>query len=200
MAETTTTDVALPGNVRNYWLAQTAEFIRHSLEPTLRDRLQQSFSGALRKTLASGNLGAWAPRQHQLELLEAIAGSATSEKDAQARLVECGAYVEKHVSNRISSLLFGIMTADMFLRRLQAFWERDHDHSRGKCESELGSDGRSAIVRLSDIKGYELIGPAWMGWTRSALTSLTHANVTASIESSPRALTQADSFQFKVAW
>jgi hypothetical protein len=86
------------------------------------------------------------------------------------------------------------------LRRLQAFWERDHDHSRGKCESELGSDGRSAIVRLSDITGYDLIGPAWMGWTRSALTSLTHASVTASSEGFPRALTQADSFQFKVAW
>lgn len=191
---------ARAGTVRNYWLAQTVEFIRHHFEPAQRDRLQQSFSGPLRKTLASGNLGSWSPRQHQVELLRAIVGTAATDADALARLSECGAFIEKHVSNRISSLLFQIMTPEMLLRRLQAFWERDHEHRQGRCECEITDAGRTAVIRLCDISGYEYIGPVWMGWTRSALSSLTRTDAKASTEGFTRANVGGDVFQFEVVW
>lgn len=188
------------GSVRGYWLAQTVEYVRHHFEPAQRERLQQAFSGSLRRTLSSGNLGAWAPRQHQVELLQAVAGTAASDADARARLAECGAFVEKHVSNKISSLLFGIMTPDMFLRRLHAFWQRDHGHEHGRCSVELAPGAQRAHVELSEISGYDFIGPVWMGWTRSALASLTHGVVDSSCESWSRSAASADVFQFEVAW
>jgi rsbT co-antagonist protein RsbR len=187
-------------SVRGFWLAQTVEFVRHRFDAAARERIESSFSPALRKTLGELSLGDWVERQHQVELTRAIASEAKDDDDALAHLTACGELIAERSANEFTKLLMQIVTPRLFLEKLQGFWERDHGQV-GSCQVEFSPATPShATIRLSKVAGYDHIGPMWMGWTRAGLAALGQSNVELSQRCWSRSTPAADPFEYQVGW
>lgn len=185
-------------HVRGYWLALSAEFVRHHFEPAQRERMEGAFSAPLRKALAGLAFGDWVPREHQVELFRAIVAASANEAEALTRLSACGEFVERRAVNKVSGLLFGILTPTLLLKKLPRFWERDHGH--GRCQVEPSATGASATILLSDIAGYDHVGAVWLGWLRAALGSAGAREVRASQRGWSPASPAPERISYEVSW
>ena len=159
--------------VRSYIVSQALEFGTSKCSPAVRKHLENGASEQLRASLAYRSPSDWCPREHLVEVLTAVA-ELDARNARQEQLVACGQYINERSANAISSLLMGILTPALFVKKLPRFWQREH---RGSARLELErSEGAVELVRfrLSGVAGYDHIALVWLGWMKSALTQMGH--------------------------
>lgn len=157
----------MANQVRGYVIAQTLEFIRTRCSPRAGEELESSLSPALQAALTRLSPVDWAPREHLVELLNVVAGSAHGEAERYDVLASLGRYLSERTHNEFTSLLLGILTPELLAKKFPKLWQREH---RGQARLELDPEGNRpgrARLRLVGVEGYDHVGAVWSGWLDS---------------------------------
>ena len=157
--------------IRGHVIARTAEFLRSECDPALALRVNSSVSFDLTETLRELVPARWYPRDLQVELLSAIAhahgDSAATERD----LVRCGAQLALG-NNDFMILLTKLLTPELFMRKAERLWTRDHQ-SCGRCELDaLDVASRTARLCLRGVGGFAHEALVWQGFMKGILDAV----------------------------
>jgi hypothetical protein len=162
--------------VRGYLVAQALEFVRSRCSPAVKDRVDALLSSQFRAGIGGLTPGGWFPRRHMAEVLSALA-QATPEDARFEQLVQCGQFINQRTTNEFVALVYGILTPELFVKRVPRFWQREH---QGEARCELSpTDGGSGLSRLElvGVEGYDHIGVVWLGWMKGALSQMRSGGV-----------------------
>jgi hypothetical protein len=185
--------------VRGYLVTQTLEFVQTRCTLSQRERVEAGLSKDFRAALGGLTPGGWFPREHMAEALSALA--TTTSEDARYELfVACGQFISQRTTNEYTSLMFGILTPELFVKKVPRFWQRDH---QGGARLELDTAGTTpgiARLELTGVEGYDHIGVVWLGWMKGALAQMHSAGVDLRQNGWSPAEPAPSSVQYEVRW
>ena len=185
--------------IRGHVIAHTAEFFRNQCDPTIALRIDGALSFELKAALRDIKPGAWYPRSHQVELLTAVAKAHGSDAPTRSDLLRCGAAMTSG-GNEFMRLLLKILTPELFLKKSERFWLRDHSQS-GSCELErLDAMGHAGRLRLRGIAGYTHAGIIWLGWIKNVLERVSGADAQVHQQGWTWANPAPDEVVYEVRW
>lgn len=162
--------------VRGHVLKHTARFFRDECDPAIALRVNSAISIELRALLQEISPPEWYPRQLQVELLNAAALAHGNDDAAQRDFIRCGAMIAL-AENQFMMLLTKLLTPELFFRKVDRLWARDHQNS-GRLElDQLDSSGRSARLRLRDVGGYAHSAAIWMGFMKGIMDEVSPRGV-----------------------
>jgi hypothetical protein len=160
---------------RGHVIMHTATFLQQNA--AVKDSLLEAESSLeLRTELDAMAAATFYPRRLHTELLSMLATSrgtgGTGNDPGYTSILRCGAALLSP-QNQFSVLLMKVLTPELFIKKLPRFWQRDHGSS-GRCQVEaFDAAAHRALVRLTDVAGYQHIGIFWLGWLSSMLRELT---------------------------
>lgn len=111
----------------------------------------------------------WYPRQDISEVLGAIAAHHHQKDGTEREALEgVGSCIGETATNTFLKLIMRILTPSLFTSKLPDFWRRDHRFG-ALTPSLFDTTGRRMLVSLTDVEGYDYIGPVAEGFLRFAL-------------------------------
>jgi hypothetical protein len=154
--------------IRGHVIRHTVRFFRVQCDPLLALRIDAELPLELRTTLEDIEPAGWYPRQYEIELLQAVARAHGGEEAAREDLLRCGAGMAVG-DNEFTKLLMKVLTPELFLKKAERFWSRDHQDAAGYRLERCDIEQRRASLRLHGVAGYTHCGLIWMGWLRGVL-------------------------------
>ena len=185
--------------VRGYLVAQALEFVRTRCGTSEREGVEAQLSGQFRSAAAALTPAGWFPRRHMAEVLNAI-GAVMTEDTRYERLLACGQFINQRTTNDFTSLVYGILTPELFVRRVPRFWQHEH---QGGARFELDAAGTSAglaRLELSGVEGYDHIGVVWLGWMQGALAQMRSGGVTLTQSGWTPTASSPAKIQYELRW
>ncbi|HKU36695.1 MAG TPA: hypothetical protein VJR89_01075 [Polyangiales bacterium] len=149
--------------IRGHIIQQTVRYFRNECDQDTALRIDATLPLELKALLRELVPAHWYPRRHEAELLAAIAHVVGNEEAVRRMLLRCGASMAVG-ENEFMKLLMRVLTPELFLKKLGAFWTRDHQDSGGYRVERLDLEGRNASLRLTGIAGYTHSALLWQGW------------------------------------
>jgi hypothetical protein len=151
--------------------------VRSHCTPAARDRIDAQLSSQFRSALTNLTPAGWSPRRHMGEILNALASTAGSEEARYQQLCACGEYINQRTTNEFTALVYGILTPELFVKKLPRFWQREHQ-GEARCVLDTGAEPGRASFTLVGVEGYDHIGVMWLGWMKGALGQMRSAGAT----------------------
>jgi hypothetical protein len=149
--------------IRGHVIQHTVTYFRTQCDPDTALRIDAALPFELKAQLRELVPASWYPRRCEAELLQAIAHVHGDEESTRRILRRCGAAMAVG-DNEFMKLLMRVLTPELFLKKLPAFWSRDHQDSAGYHLDRLDAEARRASFRLSGIAGYTHSALIWEGW------------------------------------
>lgn len=184
--------------VRGYLVAQALEFVRTRCGAAERERIEAQLSGQFRSAASALTPSGWFPRRFMAEVLHAI-GAATPEETRYDQLLACGQFINQRTTNDFTVLVYGILTPELFVRRVPRFWQREHQGA-ARCELDPGSSAGLTRLELSGVEGYDNIGVVWLGWMQGALAQMRSGGVTLTQSGWTAASPAPGKIQYELRW
>jgi hypothetical protein len=158
--------------MRGYTMIGCIAFIDERYDEPTRKRLYDGLSPEVRSHLSSYKRVEWYPRMHLVEFLQGLAAVHGSDEQAVFRdLVACGQSVAKDAATTFLRLLMKILTPVLFAKKIPDIWARDS--KGGKMTADASHvDDRLLVMRLTDVEGFDHIGPLAVGWITFAMTAM----------------------------
>jgi hypothetical protein len=158
--------------MRGYTMIGSIAFIDEHYDEQTRKRLYDGLAPEVRSNLSNYKRVEWYPRLHLVEFLRGIATvHGGDEKAAYRDIVACGQFVARDAATTFLRLLMKILTPVLFAKKIPDIWERD---SRGgKMTADASHvEQRLLIMHLTDVEGFDHIGPLAVGWITFAMTAM----------------------------
>jgi hypothetical protein len=185
--------------IRGHILAYTASFVHGECGSAIASRATSLMSLDLRTTLRELDPAAWYPRRYQEELLGALVKAHDDEGASRRELLRCGSGMV-YANNEFMKLLVQLLTPELFLKKADRLWLRDHRNS-GTCELEsLDGDARVGRLRLRGVLGYAHAGIVWLGWIRGALSGTAGRGAQVTQQGWTSASPAPDEIGYEVRW
>ncbi len=161
-----------PPMMRGYTMIGCKAFIDEQYDEATRARLYDSLSPEVRSSLPTYKRVEWYPRDHVIEMLRGIARVHGADQQAAFRdIVACGQFVAKDAATTFLRLLMKILTPVLFAKKIPDIWERDS--KGGKMVADAShADDRRLLIQLTDVEGFDHIGPLAVGWITFAMTAM----------------------------
>lgn len=157
-------------SVRGHWTTSALSFIDSHYSASTSERLVSDLPRELRQAVAQMGPAEWCPRNYHVDLMAAIVSVHDDENRAFQDLMTYGQYVAAEATAGPLRQFMLVATLKLFAKKLPQLWDRDHLGS-GSLESDIAflDEGRLPL-RFSGIQGYDHVGPAMLGWVKTAIT------------------------------
>jgi hypothetical protein len=156
---------------RGYSILGCINYIGTAYDGPTRDKMLGALPAGVRSRLDSYNKIEWYDRNEMAELMRVIAAQHPDEAAARTALVDCGQTIAKDAANTFLKLLMKVLTPTLFARKVPDIWKRDM--RGGKFEADTSRvDQRVLVMHLTDVEGFDHIGPVAAGWVKFAMTSM----------------------------
>jgi hypothetical protein len=185
--------------IRGHVIQQTVKFFRSECDPDLALRIDAALPLELKTQLRELVPGAWYPRRHEVEILQAVAHVHGDEESARRTLLRCGASLAVG-NNEFMKLLMRVLTPELFVRKLASFWNRDHQHSGSYRLDRVDVDARSASLSLSGVSGYTHSALLWHGFIEQIFREICSAGCEVRQQGWTWSNPAPDVIAYEVAW
>lgn len=165
-------------SVRGYMFFGTGKYLETAYDDATRAVILDAMSPRVRGLMAKVDNVTWYPREDISEVLGTIAAY-HHQKDGKEReaLEGIGSCICETATNTFLKLIMRILTPSLFQSKLPDFWRRDHKFG-ALTPSLFDTNQRRMLVSLTDVEGYDYIGPVAQGFMRFALNGVfNYANV-----------------------
>jgi hypothetical protein len=158
--------------MRGYTMIGCLAYIDERYDEATRKRLYDGLSPDVRTNMSSYKRVEWYPRAHLVDFLRGIAAVHGSDDEAAFRdIVACGQSVAKDAASTFLRLLMKILTPVLFAKKIPDIWARDSQG--GKMTADASRVGeRLLVMHLTDVEGFDHIGPLAVGWISFAMTAM----------------------------
>jgi hypothetical protein len=158
--------------MRGYTMIGSMAFIDEHYDEATRKRLYDGLSPEVRSHLTTYKRVEWYPRPHLVAFLRGIANVHGTDQQAVFQdIVSCGRFVAKDAATTFLRLLMKILTPVLFAKKIPDIWERDS--KGGKMVADAShADERLLLIHLTDVEGFDHIGPLALGWITFAMTAM----------------------------
>jgi hypothetical protein len=157
--------------IRGHVIQHTARFFRTECDPAVALRIDASLPLEQREAMNGLSDPAWYPRRYETALLAGVARAFEEEEATRTQLIRCGSSLAVG-DNEFMKLLVRVLTPELFMRKLERFWVRDHRDGAGYVVEQCDLERRSASLRLRGVAGYTHGGLIWLGWMRGILNEI----------------------------
>lgn len=167
-----------PPMMRGYTMIGCMSFIDEKYDEATRKRIYDGLSPEVRGHMSSYKRVEWYPRQHLVEFMRGIVSvHGADQSEAFEAIVSCGQSVAKDAATTFLRLLMKILTPVLFAKKIPDIWERDSKGGRMVADASR-VDEKVMVMRLTDVEGFDHIGPLACGWIRFAMTAMGKKGVT----------------------
>jgi hypothetical protein len=185
--------------LRGYMLRQAVNFIDSYYSREQATQLKAQLPAPLRDVLSDIDPVQWYPRDFCAALHRGIASVKGDSSAAYEDLIKCGEYIASEATNTYMRLILKIVSPSMFVNKVPTFWQRDHKSGKFSVE-EIALPSRKIKMRLSEVGGFDHIGPCAIGFLRFGLNTVGLKNVRITQHGWSMASPAPDEVAYDIAW
>ena len=158
-------------SVRGYMFFGAGKYLDETYDVATRARILEATSPRVRSVMAKVDNVTWYPREDISEMLGAIAAHHRKDGTEREALERVGRCIGETATNTFLKLIMKILTPSLFMSKLPDFWKRDHRFG-ALTPSLFDTTQRRVLVSLTDVEGYDYIGPVAEGFIGFALNGV----------------------------
>jgi hypothetical protein len=185
--------------IRGHVIHHTARFFRLECDPAIALRIDASLPLEQREAMNDLSDPEWYPRRYETALLNGVSRAFEDEETARAQLIRCGTSLAIG-HNEFMKLLVRVLTPELFVRKLERFWARDHRDAAGYVVENCDLERHSASLRLRGVAGYTHCGLIWLGWMRGILNEISPGGFSVEQHGWSWAHPDPDEIVYEVKW
>lgn len=188
-----------PRTIRTYLFPTLVGYVGSNFTPEQVEKIRQLAPEIFERVLRDDTKGE-APIEEMVKLYKAFEQVTGSVEETYQHVYQSADGIGQMALTTFLRLVIKFMPPQVFARKCNDFYRKDHNFSRLILESFDG-DGRRFVLRMEDVKGYWYCAPGLMGVLRCMMRAMGYEKADAYEELHPPPEPQNhDTYRIVVTW